>query len=304
MASGTNGHGAANGNGNGNGHDGAARNEWQDSRLQLAEHCAVVTGGARGIGRATTIALAREGAKAIAAVDMSADEVKAFADKANAHFDREVVLPFSGDVTNSDFRRGVFAEMESRFGCVSLCVPAAGITRDRLAVKKDKDTGEIDLYPEELFQRVIDVDLTAPIYWAMQTIASVAKYRHTHGLKRWTAIEGIRGAVIFIGSVSSAGNPGQISYATAKAGLEGAEATLGAEAIFHGMRCAIIHPGYTNTAMVRELGADFIEQSILPNTRLHRLIEPEEIADAICFMIRNAAVSGQLWADAGWRPMA
>ncbi|MCA9242659.1 MAG: SDR family oxidoreductase [Phycisphaerales bacterium] len=296
MASGTNGNGAST---NGNGHD-----EWRDSRLQLSDHCAVVTGGARGIGRATAIALAREGARAIAVVDMSADEVKAFADKANKYFEREVVFPFAGDVTDGEFRRSVFADLESRFGCVSLCVPAAGITRDRLAVRRDKETGALDIYPEELFRRVLDVDLTAPIYWAMQTIASVAKHRESQGLKRWTSAEKIQGVVIFIGSVSSAGNPGQISYATAKAGLEGAEATLGAEAIFHGLRCAIIHPGYTNTAMVRELGEQFIEQAILPNTRLHRLIEPEEIADAICFMIRNAAVSGQLWADAGWRPMA
>jgi NAD(P)-dependent dehydrogenase (short-subunit alcohol dehydrogenase family) len=56
--------------------------------------------------------------------------------------------------------------------------------------------------------------------------------------------------------------------------------------------------------MVHALGDDFIQQRILPHTQLGRLIRPEEIADAICFMIGNSAVSGELWADAGWAPSA
>jgi hypothetical protein len=47
---------------------------------------------------------------------------------------------------------------------------------------------------------------------------------------------------------------------------------------------------------------EFIRTKVLPQTQLKRLIKPEEIADAICFMVTNAAVSGELWADAGWRP--
>jgi hypothetical protein len=56
--------------------------------------------------------------------------------------------------------------------------------------------------------------------------------------------------------------------------------------------------------MVQALGEDFIANKVLPFTQLRRLIRPEEIADAICFMISNSAVSGQLWADAGWHPPA
>ena len=74
------------------------------------------------------------------------------------------------------------------------------------------------------------------------------------------------------------------------------------EAIFHGVRCGIIHPGFTNTPMVQQLGEEHVAKYILPYTQLRRLIRPEEIADAICFMIGNSAVSGELWADAGWRP--
>ena len=82
-----------------------------------------------------------------------------------------------------------------------------------------------------------------------------------------------------------------------------AAATLTAEAIFYGVRCGVIHPGFTDTPMVRALGEEMIKEKILPNTQLRRLITPLEIADAICFMISNSAVSGQLWADAGWHPM-
>ena len=56
--------------------------------------------------------------------------------------------------------------------------------------------------------------------------------------------------------------------------------------------------------MVRALGEAYIAEKILPHTQLRRLIRPQEIADAICFMISNSAVSGELWADAGWSPVA
>jgi len=68
--------------------------------------------------------------------------------------------------------------------------------------------------------------------------------------------------------------------------------------------CGVIHPGYTDTAMVRAMGEELIAKHVLPYTQLGRLIRPQEIADAICFMISNSAVSGQLWADAGYHPSA
>lgn len=70
------------------------------------------------------------------------------------------------------------------------------------------------------------------------------------------------------------------------------------------MRCCVIHPGFTDTPMVRALGEEYIRSHILPDTQLGRLIRPDEIANAICFMITNSAVTGQLWADAGWHPSA
>ena len=264
---------------------------------------AVITGAASGIGRATCEALAQRNIRAIGAVDR-AEPVTEFARTINAELGREVLVPYIGDVTETAFREQVYADLEKRFGTVSICVPAAGITRDRLSVKIDRSNGTLrsDIYPLDDFHRVLEIDLIAPIYWALQTIASVAKTRARAGLKGWEPTEGVQGGVILIGSVSSAGNRGQISYATAKAGLEGAQATLAIEAIYHGVRCAIIHPGFTDTPMVRALGEALIQEQVLPNTQLRRLIRPEEIAGAICFMIENSSVSGSLWADAGWRP--
>jgi 3-oxoacyl-[acyl-carrier protein] reductase len=65
---------------------------------------------------------------------------------------------------------------------------------------------------------------------------------------------------------------------------------------------AVIHPGFTDTRMVQALEEEYIKKNILPATQLKRLIRPQEIANSICFMISNAAVSGELWADAAWHP--
>jgi 3-oxoacyl-[acyl-carrier protein] reductase len=269
--------------------------------MQIKDRVAVVTGAASGIGQAVCQELARRETRAIAMVDRS-DTVYAIAEKANLCAGRTIVQPFVGDVTDSAFRTEVYDRMGAEHGTVSICVPAAGITRDALAVKVDKQTGKAQIYPQETFHQVIEVDLTAPIYWALEMIARIAEERYQRSLGRWQPDEGVRGTIIFIGSVSSQGNRGQIAYAASKAGLEGAAATIMKEAIYHGVRTGVIHPGYTDTPMVRAMGEDRIAKSVLPYTQLGRLIRPEEIADAICFMISNSAVSGQLWADAGWHP--
>ncbi len=264
---------------------------------------AVVTGAAGGIGRALALELAKRKAQCIALVDQS-DAVKQVAKAINELTGMTVAFGYSGNVTDPAFRHHVFQEIAEEHGPANICVPAAGITRDNLAVKLDKQTNHISIYPVETFRQVVEINLIAPVYWALEMVAGIAEKRARAGLKRWEPTEPLQGAVIFIGSVSSLGNKGQIAYAATKAGLEGAAATLMMEAVFHGIRCGVIHPGFTDTPMVRALGEKFISEQIVPRTQLRRLIQPEEIADAICFMISNAAVSGSLWADAGWHPAA
>ena len=271
--------------------------------MELLNRVAVITGGGSGIGRAVAAAMARRDVKANALVDVS-DALENGADKLNAEAGRTVAIPFRGDTTDEMFRAAVFDAISREHGPVSLCVPAAGITRDDLAVRIDKNTGKARIYPMAQFKLVVDVNLLAPVYWALEMIARVAEDRSARGLKRWTPDEGMQGSVVFIGSVSSQGNRGQISYASTKAGLEGAAATIMKEAMYYGVRCSVIHPGFTDTPMVRALGADYVAKNILPYTQLGRLIQPGEIADAICFMLANSAVSGELWVDAGWHAPA
>ncbi len=270
--------------------------------MNIRDSIAVVTGAGSGIGKAVSVELARRGAKMIALVDMS-DHVLETANclnkTGNVH-----VQTYQGDTTDPQFRKHVFDEVVQRYGVPNICVPAAGIARDSLAVRMNKETKEPDIYPLEDFHKVIEVDLVAPVYWALEMLARIAKKRSDQGLKRWQAAENMQGVVIFIGSISSSGIKGQIAYSASKAGLEGAANTLTKEANYFGVRCGVIHPGFTDTPMVRALGEEYISKHILPETQLGRLIRPDEIADAICFMISNSAVTGELWADAGWHPSA
>ncbi len=269
----------------------------------IKQKVAVITGAASGIGEAVAKELANRGAKAVLLVDRS-EAVQDLAKSINKSMGRNVAEAMIGDTTDEAFRKRVFNDAAEKYGLVSICVPAAGITRDALSVRMNKETGRAEIYPTETFRQVMEVNLIAPIYWGIEMVARIAEDRGQRGLKRWEPEERIQGAVVFLGSVSSQGNKGQISYAVAKAGLEGAAATLTKEAIFHGVRCGVIHPGFTDTPMARALGQDFLDKYVLPYTQLRRLIRPEEIADAICFMINNSAVSGELWADAGWHPPA
>lgn len=271
--------------------------------MNIKDSVAIVTGAAGGIGQALALELGKRKAAGIALVDQ-AKSVHEVANAINQLAGNNRAMGFSGDVTDAEFRKRVYDEMTQRYGHATICVPAAGITRDSLAVKVDKQSGKVSIYAVETFRQVVEVNLVAPVYWAMEMVAGIAQERASKGLKRWEPTEPLQGTVIFVGSVSRLGNKGQIAYAATKAGLEGAAATLMMEAIFHGIRCGVIHPGYTDTPMVRALGSAFISEHIIPRTQLRRLVQPEEIADAICFMISNAAVSGSLWADAGWHPSA
>ena len=271
--------------------------------MEFTNRVAVITGGGSGIGRAVAAAMARRDVAGVALVDVS-EAIEDVADKLNAEAGRTFAIPFQGNTTDEKFRANVFDAITRKYGPVSLCVPAAGITRDDLAVRVDKHTGKARIYPLEEFRLVVDVNLIAPVYWALEMIARIAEDRAARSLKRWSPGEGIQGSVVFIGSISSQGNRGQISYASTKAGLEGAAATIMKEAMFHGVRCSVIHPGFTDTPMVRAMGTEYVAKNILPFTQLGRLIQPDEIADAICFMLANAAVSGELWVDAGWHAPA
>lgn len=272
--------------------------------MELAGATAIITGAGSGIGQAVAWELAHYKMKAIGLVDLSPsvnDTVAMIKDLPNPP---ALIMPFIGNTTDSGFRRSVYDEIERHNAVVNVLVPAAGITRDALSIRLDKTTGKPEIYPEEKFHLVVDVNLVAPIYWALEMVARIATDRFRRGLGRWKGDEHVQGTAIFIGSVSSQGNKGQLAYAATKSGLEGAARTIMKESMFYGVRCGVIHPGFTDTPMVRALGQEYINTKILPFTQLQRLIRPEEIAKAICFMISNSAMTGELWIDGGWHPSA
>jgi 3-oxoacyl-[acyl-carrier protein] reductase len=269
--------------------------------VDVRDKVAVVTGAGSGIGQAVAVELAERGVRAIGLVDVR-EAVRRVAEQVNDLYASPVAEALIGDVTDAAFRRHAFDVLQARHGTPTICIPAAGITRDRFSVKVGREARKAEIYPVEVFREVVEVNLIAPVYWGLEMVARLAEQRARKGLKKWHPEEGIQGTIIFIGSISSQGNPGQLAYSATKAGIEGAAATLAKEAMFHGVRTAVIHPGFTDTPMVRALGDDYIKEKILPYTQLGRLIRPEEIADAIYFLICNSAVSGELWADAGWHP--
>ncbi len=170
--------------------------------MEISGKVAVITGAASGIGRAVSIQLAQRNIRALGLVDRG-DNIDAVAEEVNRLAGRAVAYPFKGDTTDSEFRASVFESMSSKFDTVQMCVPAAGITRDELAVRVDKTTGKARIYSEELFQQVINVNLLAPVYWALEMIGRIAEKRAAQGLKKWLPAEGMQGAIVFIGSISS-----------------------------------------------------------------------------------------------------
>ncbi|MEY2717288.1 MAG: 3-oxoacyl-[acyl-carrier-protein] reductase FabG, partial [Pseudomonadota bacterium] len=135
--------------------------------MDLSERVAVVTGGASGIGRAVAATMAQRKVKAVALVDQS-PTVHDVAVSLNQAAGRDFAFAFEGDTTDEAFRSSVFDNISQRQGLVSLCVPAAGITRDDLAVRIDRNTGKSRIYPKAQFELVVQVNLIAPVYWALE----------------------------------------------------------------------------------------------------------------------------------------
>ena len=270
--------------------------------MQIKNKVAIVTGAASGIGNAVARSLASRGAGTIAMVDLT-DSIHDAVAAVNDEFGANVGVAYQGDVTSTEFRQDVFKKT-GEFGVPRICVPAAGILRDAMAVKVDKSTGKAELYSESLFRQVLEVNLLHPTYWSMQMIAAIAEHRAVKNSGKWSGGEGIQGVAVIIGSVACRGNRGQVSYSSAKSALNAVAKTLNAEGAYHGIQAKIIHPGFVETPMVEQLPDGMFESQLKQLVPIDRMIKPAEIANTIAHMIENPIISGPIWADGGLPPMS
>src|SRR4029077_13254101 len=127
---------------------------------------AVITGAAGGIEQALALDMTRRGAAGIALVDFS-DQVVQVAREINTEAGRQVAIAYRGDTADTAFRQEVYADVTTKAGVPRICVPAAAIIKDALAVRIDK---QVVIYPMEDFRKVVEINMIAPIYWAIELV--------------------------------------------------------------------------------------------------------------------------------------
>ena len=222
----------------------------------LNEQVALVTGASRGIGRAIALALAQCGMKVIGTATT----------ESGAQAISEALAAFPGcrgialDVNDA---AGVDAAIETLVkaeGALHVLVNNAGITRDQLAMRmKDAD-----------WDAVLDTNLKAVFRLSRAVMRPMMKQRY--------------GRIINITSVVGAsGNPGQANYAAAKAGVAGMTGALARELGSRGVTVNCVAPGFIATDMTEVL-PEAQKAALLQQIPLGRLGQPQEIADAVCFL--------------------
>jgi 3-oxoacyl-[acyl-carrier protein] reductase len=226
----------------------------------LAGGIALVTGASRGIGAAIADTLAAHGVTVIgtATTQAGADAISA----------RLAGLGGAGrvlDVAAPDAIEALVEAVAAEFGAISILVNNAGITRDNLLMRmKDED-----------WQAVIDTNLTS-IYRASKAV-----------MRAMMKARG--GRIVNIASVIGVtGNAGQANYAAAKAGIIGFSKSLAKEIGSRGVTVNVVAPGFIETDMTRDL-PDSAREAMLGQIALGRLGSPQDIADAVLFLVSPAA---------------
>ncbi len=270
---------------------------------------AIVTGAGGGIGAAVAERLSYLGASAVALVDLKEGALRRTAERVRAclRFDHRLrrcePLAFAGDVTDAAFRRRVFDEMSAGGKPPAILVAAAGISHNCRSVRLDKDSGELSLYPEEEFRKVLEINLLAPLYWGMEMTGRIAAARRAAGKGRWTPQEPWEGVAIFLGSVIRWGNDGQMAYAASKGGSDSAVRTARIEWRFHGVRTHILHPGYAETPMVLGIKDKDVLTRIKEASLTGDLIDPDTVAKVACVAINTPELAAAIDVNNGWTPM-
>ena len=237
--------------------------------MLLEGKVALVTGGSRGIGRAIAIRLAQEGAKVAvnyAGNQAAAEEVKAIIEEQGG-----TALLVQADVSDSAAATEMVTRVHEELGGLDILVNNAGITRDTLLVRmKDED-----------FDAVINTNLKG-IYTCTK---AAAKFMTKQRSGRIVSLSSVVGEI---------GNVGQTNYAAAKAGVIGFSKAAAKEFAPRGITVNVVAPGFIDTDMTAVL-KDNIREKIAEGIPLGALGKPEHVADAVLFLVSDAAsyITGQ-----------
>ncbi len=227
--------------------------------MKLSNEVAIVTGGSRGIGRAISVRLAREGATVIACARDMAKLGEVAAEAASVEAPGRVV-PCALDVCDREAIDKCVEDVVQREGKIDILVNNAGITRDGLLMSMD----------DEQFEAVLTANLRSA-FWLTRAVS-----RHM--------VRARKGRIINISSVSGiAGNAGQANYAASKAGLIGLTKSTAKELAKRRITCNAVAPGFITTDMTEVLPKT-IKEGVLPLIPMQRFGEAAEVAGIVAFL--------------------
>jgi 3-oxoacyl-[acyl-carrier protein] reductase len=240
----------------------ADQNNHQRISTNLRGQVALVTGAARGLGRAIAEKLAAAGAR-VACVDVNAEWLTDTVAAINAAGGSALAL--ACDVTDSKRVNEVVDEVVKHWGGIQILVNNAGITRDNMLLRMKDDQ----------WDAVLDINLKGTFLFIRAAARPMMK--------------GHCGRIINVASVSGLmGNPGQANYSASKAGVIGLTRTVARELASRNITVNAVAPGFIATDMTAKLGEDLLAQ-IKKEIPLGRLGDPQDVADAVLFLASDAA---------------
>jgi 3-oxoacyl-[acyl-carrier protein] reductase len=250
--------------------------------MRLQDKVTLISGAGGGIGRATALRFAREGACLVVTdIDAAAAQESA----ALIAQGRGRVVAVAGSVSQrADAQAMVDAALQS-FGRLDVLINNAGITRDALTVRV-KD-GEVKGMSDEQWDDVLATNLKGS--WLLAQAAAVPMIRQKHG------------RIVNTASVGAQGNVGQANYAASKAGIIGLTKTLALEWARFNIAVNCVAPGGVKTRMTAAI-PDNVMAGLLERIPLKRLADADEIAAVHVFLASDEAsyITGQvLWVDGG-----